>query len=115
MRMSTAHSSLLTEHLLPWQMDLEQGTQIVEVCDSTSLQIDPIVGFPIPMSVLGRQMDVETILYLTSGKGVTECLQGRSISQGCVVPGVLLGWPDTRGIASWSVCIAVLTLFSPDC
>ena len=96
MRMSTVHSSSLTEHLLPWLMDLEQGIQIVEVCDSTLLQTDPIMGFPIPMSVLRRQMDVESILYLTSGKGVTECLQGRSISRGCVMPGVLLGWPDTR-------------------
>ena len=95
MRMPTVLSSSLTEHLLPWLMDLEQGTQIVEVCDSTLLQTDPIMGFPIPMSVLGRQMDVETILYLTSGKGVTECLQGRSISRGCVMPRVLLGWPDT--------------------
>ena len=43
-----AHSafSSLTEHLLPWLMDLERGTQIVEVCDSTSLQTDPIMGFP---------------------------------------------------------------------
>ena len=41
------------------------GSQIVEVCDSTLLQTDPIMGFPIPVSVLGRQMDVETILYLT--------------------------------------------------
>ena len=72
----TVPSSSLTEHLLPWLMDLEQRTQIVEVCDSTSLQTDPIIGFPIPVSVLGRQVDVETILYLTSGKGVTECLQG---------------------------------------
>ena len=95
MRMLTMHSSSLTEHLLPWLMDLEQGTQIVEVCDSTLLQTDPIMGFHIPVSVLGRQIDVETILYMTSGKGVTECLQGRSISQGCVVPGVLFGWPDT--------------------
>ena len=76
-------------------VDLEQGTQILEVCDSTLLQTDPIMGFPIPVSVLGRQMDVETILYLESGKGVTECLQGRSISRGCVVTGVLFGWPDT--------------------
>ena len=95
MRMPIVHSSSLTEHLLPWLRDLEQGTQIVEVCDSTLLQTDPIMGFPIPESVLGRQMDVETILYLTSGKGVTECPQGRSISRGCVVPGALLGWPDT--------------------
>ena len=93
MRMSTVHSSPLTEHLLPWLMDLEQGTQIVEVCDSTWLQTDPIMGFPIPVSVLGRQKDVETILYLTSGKGVTECLQGHSIPGD--VPGVLFGWPDT--------------------
>ena len=93
MRMPTVPSSSLTEHLLPWLMDLKQRTQIVDVCDSTSLQTDPIMGFPIP--VLRRQMDVETILYLTSGKGVTECLQGRSISRGCVVPGVLFGWPDT--------------------
>ena len=107
--------SSLTEHLLPWLMDLEQGTQIVEVCDSTSLQTDPIMGFPIPVSVLGRQMDVETILYLTSGKGVIGCLQGCSISRGCVVPGVLLSWPDTRGVASWSVCKAVLTVFRPAC
>ena len=64
-------------------------------CDSTSLQADPIMGFPIPVSVLRRQMDVETIPYLTSGKGVTECLQGRSISLGCVVPEALFGWPDT--------------------
>ena len=72
---------------------LKQGTQIVEVCDSTSLQTDPIMGFPIP--VLGRHVEVETILYLTSGKGMTECLQGRSISRGCVMPRVLFGWPDT--------------------
>ena len=51
MRMSTVHSSSLTEHLLPWLMDLEQGTQTVEVCDSTLLQTDPIMGFPIPVSV----------------------------------------------------------------
>ena len=89
MRMPIVYSSSLTEHLLPWLMDLEQGTQKVEVCDSTLLQTDPIMGFPIP------QMDVETILYLTSGKGVTECLQGRSISRGCVVPGVLIVWSDT--------------------
>ena len=94
-RMLTVASSSLTEHLLPWLMDLEQVTQIVEVCDSTSLQTDPIIGFPIPVSVLGKQIDVETILYLTSGKGVTECLQGRSISRGCVVPKALFGWPDT--------------------
>ena len=67
----------------------------MEVCDSTSLQTDPIMGFPIPESVLGRQMGVETILYLTSGKGVTGCLQGRSISPGCVMPEALFGWPDT--------------------
>ena len=91
----TVPSSSLTEHLLPWLMDVEQGTQIVEVCHSTLLQTDPKMGFAFPVSVLGRQMDVETILYLTSGKGVTECLQGRSISRGCVVLGVLLGWPDT--------------------
>ena len=66
-----------------------------ESCDSTSLQTDPVMGFLIPVSVLGRQMDVETILYLTSGQGVTECLQGRLISQGCVMPGVLSGCPDT--------------------
>ena len=66
----------------------------MEVCDSTSLQTDPVRGFPIPVSVLRRQMDVETILYLTSGKGATECLHERSISQGCVVPGALSGWPD---------------------
>ena len=95
MRMPTVPSSSLTEHLLPWLMDLERGIQIVEVCDSTSLQTDPIMGFPIPKSMLGRQMDAETILYLTSGKGATVCLQGRSISQGCVVPEALLGWPDT--------------------
>ena len=93
--MPTVPSSSLTEHLLPWLLDLEQGTQIVEVCDSTSLQIVPIMGFPIPVSVRGRQMDVETILNLTSGKGVTECLQGCSISRLCVMPGVLFGWPDT--------------------
>ena len=58
-------------------------------CDSNLLQTDPIMGFPIPVSVLLRQMHVDTILYLTSGKGVTECLQGRSISRGCVMPGVL--------------------------
>ena len=115
MRMSKVHSSSLTEHLLPWQLDLEHGTQIVEVCDSTLLQTYPIMGFPIPVSMLGRHMDVETILYLTSRKGVTECLQGRSISMGCVVPGVLLGWPYTSGVASWSVCTAVFILFSPDC
>ena len=115
MRMPTVPSSSLTEHLLPWLMDQEQGTQIVEVYDSTSLQTDPILGFPIPVSVLGRQMDVETILCLTYGKGVTECLQGRSISRGCVVPGILFGWPDTRGVASWSACTAVLTMFSPAC
>ena len=74
MRMPTVPSSSLIEHLLPWLMNLEQ---IVEVCDSTSLQTDPIMGFPIPVSVLGRPMYVETILYLTSGKGVTEYLQGR--------------------------------------
>ena len=95
MCMPTVPSSSLTEHLLPWLMDLEQGTQIVEVCDSTSLQTDPIVGFAIPMSVLERQIHLETILYLTSGKSVTECLQGRSISRGCVMPRVLFGWPDT--------------------
>ena len=95
MHLPTVPSSSLIEHLLPWLMDLEQGTQIVEVCDSTSLQTDPITGFPIPESVLGRQMDVETILYLTSGKGVTGCLQGCSISRGCVVPRVLFGLPDT--------------------
>ena len=82
---------------------LEHGTQIVEICDSTLLQTDPIMGFSIPVSVLVRQMDVETILYLTSGKGVTECLQGRSISRGCIVPGVLLGWPDTR--SNFLVCL----------
>ena len=95
MRMPTVPSSSLTEHLLPRLMDLEQGTQIVEVCDSTSLQTDPIMGFPIHVSVLGRQIDVETILYLTSGKGVTECLQGLSISRVYVMPGVLFGWPDS--------------------
>ena len=94
MRMPTVPSSSLTEHLLPWQMDLERGTQIVEVCDSTLLQTDPIIGFPIPVSVLGRQMGAETILYLTSGKGATVCLQGCSISQGCVVPEALFGWLD---------------------
>ena len=66
------------------------GTQTVEVCDSTSLQTDPIMGFPIPESVLGRQMGVETILYLTSDKDVTVCLQGCSISPGCVVPEALI-------------------------
>ena len=76
-------------------MELEQGTQIVEVYDSTSLQTDPMMRFPIPVTVLGRQMDVETILYLTFGKAVTECLQGRSTSRGCVMPGVLFDWPDT--------------------
>ena len=30
----------------------------MEVCDSTSLQTDPIMGFPSPVSVLRRQMDV---------------------------------------------------------
>ena len=52
-------------------MDLEWGTQIVEVCDSISLQTDPVRGFPIPMSVLGRQIGVETIPYVTSGQGAT--------------------------------------------
>ena len=84
MRMPTVPSSSLTEHLLPWLIDLKQGTQIVEVCDFTSLQTDPIMGFPI--LILGRQVDVETILYLTSGKGVTECLQGLSTSWECVGP-----------------------------
>ena len=37
MRMPTVPSSSLTEHLLPWLMVLERGTQIVEVCDSTLL------------------------------------------------------------------------------
>ena len=74
----------IPESVLGRQMDAEErGTQIVEVCDSTSLQTYRIMGFPIPVSVLGRQMDAETILYLTSGKGITECLQGHSISQGC--------------------------------
>ena len=54
------------------------------------------MGFPSPVLVLGRQMDVETILYLTSGKGVTGYLQGLSISRGCVVHEALFGWPDTR-------------------
>ena len=94
MCMPTVPSSSLTEHLLPWLMDVKQGTQIVEVCDSTLLQTDPIMGFHIPVSVLGRQMDVETILCLTSGMGITECLQGRSISRGWVMHRVLLGWPD---------------------
>ena len=71
------------------------GEQIVEVYDSTSLQTDPIMGFPIPESMLGRQMRVETIMHLTSGKGVTGCLQGCSISPGCVVPETLSGCPDT--------------------
>ena len=35
MCMPTLPSSSLTEHLLPWLMDLERGTQILEVCDST--------------------------------------------------------------------------------
>ena len=37
-RIPTVPSSSLTEHLLPWLIDLEQWTQIVEVCDYTSLQ-----------------------------------------------------------------------------
>ena len=113
MHMPTVPSSSLTEHLLPWLTDLERGTQLVEVYDSTLLQTDPIMGFPIPKSMLRRQMDAETILYLTSGKGMTECLQGRSISPRCVVLVVLFSWPDTRGAASWSVCTAVLTIFRP--
>ena len=59
MRMPTVSSSSLAEHLVPWLMDLEQGTQIVEVCGSTSLHTDPIMGFPISESVLGRQMGVD--------------------------------------------------------
>ena len=86
MHMPTVPSSSLTEHLLPWLMDLERVAQIVEVCDSTSFQTDPIMGFPIPESVLARQMDAETILYLTSV---------RLISQGRVVPEALFGWLDT--------------------
>ena len=54
MRMPTVSSSSLTEHLLPWLVGLGRGTQIVKVCDSTSLQTDPIMGFPIPESVLGK-------------------------------------------------------------
>ena len=54
--MPTVPSSSLIEHLLPWLMNLEEGTKIVEVCDSTSLQTDPVKEFPIPESVLGRQI-----------------------------------------------------------
>ena len=59
--MSTVSSSSLKEHLqgvLPWLMGLGWEKQLVEVCDSTSLQTEPIMGFPIPESVLGKQMGV---------------------------------------------------------
>ena len=61
-------SSSLAQHLLSWLMDLERGTQIVELCDSTLLQTYPVKGFPIPMSVLERQMGVETIVTWHLGR-----------------------------------------------
>ena len=88
MRMPTVSSSSLIEHLLPWMMDLKQGTQIVEVCDSTSLQTS---NNGIPQSRARKTGGCRDYI-------VPDIWEGRdrsSITRGCVVPVVLFGWPDT--------------------
>ena len=64
----------------------------MEVCDSTSLQTDPIMGFPIPESVLGK---TDGCIDHSLPEGRDRMSASTSNIPGMCRAEAVLGWPDT--------------------